>query len=183
MTNVFDTKLILEDDTILLRPMEPADWDATFAAACDPLIWSLHPAHDRWKEHVFRNYFDEAIADDAAFVVIDKSDGRVIGSSRYSFERAVGNEVEIGWTFLSRDHWGGDTNRRMKRLMLGHALAHYDRAIFLVGETNLRSRRAMEKIGGKLTDRLLVSEMTGAEVTHVIYAIDRENFANGPLGA
>jgi N-acetyltransferase len=181
MTTNFNAKVVLEDDAISLRPMEPSDWEATFAAASDPLIWALHPAQDRWQESVFRSYFNEAIAGDAALVVIDKASGKIIGSSRYGFDRAVGNEVEIGWTFLSRDHWGGDTNRRMKRLMLRHALAHYDRAIFLVGENNLRSRRAMEKIGGQLTERLFRSELNGATVTHLIYAIDREGFEGGPL--
>lgn len=158
-----------------------SDWEALFAVAADREIWALHPAHDRWQAEVFRGYFEEAMAQGSGFVIIDKNGGDVIGSSRYGFDRSAPNEVEIGWTFLARAYWGGETNRRIERLMVAHALRHFDQVIFLVGKHNHRSRRAMEKIGGILTDRTYTADVTGARVTHVIYAIDRENFASGPL--
>jgi RimJ/RimL family protein N-acetyltransferase len=65
--------------------------------------------------------------------------------------------------------------------MIGYALTQFDRVIFLVGETNLRSRRAMEKIGGLLTNREHFAENAGTMVRHVIYTIDRASFASGPL--
>ena len=58
------------------------------------------------------------------------------------------SEIEIGWTFLARSHWGGVYNQEMKHLMLRHAFKFVKRVIFLVGPQNLRSQRAMEKIGG-----------------------------------
>ena len=51
--------------------------------------------------------------------------------------------------------------------------AGVSRVMFMIGETNVRSRRAVEKIGGRLTDRLHHAEMAGQPVTHVIYTIDR----------
>lgn len=66
--------------------------------------------------------------------------------------------------------------------MLAHALAAVARARFRVGEGNLRSRRAMEKIGGRLTAAGEVVEIAGVAVRHVIYEIDRDSFASGPLG-
>ena len=164
---------------ILLRPLEPGDWEALFAAARDPLIWAVHPAHDRWTEPVFRRYFADALASGGALVVIDSDNGEVIGSSRYERSRAAPGEVEIGWTFLIRRHWGGATNAEMKRLMIAHALRYFERVIFMVGEGNLRSRRAMEKVGARLTERTLDSEMAGRVARHVIYAIDRADFAQG----
>jgi RimJ/RimL family protein N-acetyltransferase len=114
--------------------------------------------------------------------VTDSRDGAVIGSSRYDHARAGAGEVEIGWTFLARSHWGGAANACMKRLMLGHAFAQgIERAIFLVGETNLRSRRAMEKIGARLTPRIDVAEMAGAIVRHVVYAIDATHWPQLPI--
>ena len=97
----------------------------------------------------------------------------MIGSSRYDFDRAEPDEVEIGWTFLARSHWGGRYNGEMKRLMLDHAFTGVSRVMFMIGETNIRSRRAIEKIGGRLTDRVHRAEMGGAAVVHVIYTIDR----------
>ena len=65
--------------------------------------------------------------------------------------------------------------------MLAHALEAVARVDFRVGATNLRSRRAMEKIGGRLSDRVEQVEMAGSKVDHVIYEINRESFASGPL--
>jgi N-acetyltransferase len=180
---VLDRQPVLEGELIRLRPLCPHDWDALFAVASDPLIWAQHPAHDRWQEPVFRAFFDDALANAGALVALDAATGDVIGSSRFQgSEVADGGSVEIGWTFLARSHWGGTYNREMKRLMLAHALASVAEVRFLVGETNWRSRRAMEKIGGRLTDREDVRTMAdGTFVRHVIYAITRNSFANGPL--
>ncbi|MFD1613323.1 GNAT family N-acetyltransferase [Sphingomonas tabacisoli] len=181
MTDAFDAQPELADDRVRLRPLKADDWDALFAVASDPLIWEVHPAHDRWQEPVFRRFFDDALASGGALAAIDPATGEIIGSSRFDVRRAGEGEIEIGWTFVARAYWGGAVNRSMKRLMIAHALQHFDRVIFLVGETNGRSRRAMEKIGGVLTPRLDHAEMAGVPVTHVVYAIDREGFERGPL--
>ena len=173
---------VLEGAQLLLRPLRPDDWDALFAVASDRLIWEVHPAHDRWQEPVFRAYFADALAQGGALVVIDRASGAMIGGSRMQgYDPAEGGSVEIGWTFLSRDYWGGATNREMKRLMLAHALGSVERVKFRVGEDNLRSRRAMEKIGGQLTDETTITERAGVGVLHVTYEITRPSFANGPL--
>ena len=56
--------------------------------------------------------------------------------------------VEIGWTFLARAYWGGTYNAELKRLMLDHAFRFVERVLFVVGVTNFRSQKAVEKIGG-----------------------------------
>lgn len=177
----FDYQPVLADPLVRLRPLQADDFDALFAVASDPLIWEVHPAHDRWRKPVFRRFFDEALASGGALVAEDPATGAVIGSSRYDRGRAGPGEVEIGWTFLARRYWGGAMNRAMKRLMVAHALGSFERALFFVGEGNVRSRRAMEKIGGVLTDRTDHFEMAGEQVRHVVYAVDREAFEDGPL--
>jgi RimJ/RimL family protein N-acetyltransferase len=171
----------LAGSVVTLDPLTGEDWPALYAAASDPLIWAAHPAHDRWREPVFRSYFEQALASGGALTVRDTASGAVIGSSRYDLGRAGPGEVEIGWTFLARSAWGGPVNAAMKRLMIGHALRRFDRVIFLVGEHNGRSRRAMEKIGGVLTDRTQDTIIGDTLVRHVVYAIDRPGFAAGPL--
>jgi RimJ/RimL family protein N-acetyltransferase len=80
-------------------------------------------------------------------IAIDSIDGKIIGSSRFhGFDQAK-SEIEIGWSFLARTHWGGIYNREMKRLMLRHAFKYVKRVVFLVGPQNLRSQKAMEKLG------------------------------------
>lgn len=180
---MLDRQPLLEGEHIRLRPLEAEDWDALFAVASDPLIWEQHPAHDRWQEPVFRAFFEDALANKGALVVIDRATGAVIGSSRFQgLEEADGGSVEIGWTFLARSHWGGRFNHEMKRLMLAHALASVGECRFLVGETNTRSRRALERIGARLTDRREERIMAdGKMIPHLTYAITREDFLHGPL--
>ena len=179
-----DRQPVLEGDRLLLRPLRPDDWSALYAVASDPLIWQVHPQHDRWQEPVFRAFFDQALAGGGAIAVIDKSTGAIVGSSRWEgFDAADGGSVEIGWTFLARSHWSGAYNPELKRLMLDHALRFVARARFRVGEDNVRSRRAMEKIGGRLTAGSSVVETASGLVRHVVYEIDRESFARGPLNA
>lgn len=177
-----DRQPVLVGERLELRPLAASDWDALFAAASDPAIWALHPAHDRWQEPVFRAFFADALAQGGALAVIDRASGRIIGSSRFQeYISENGGEVEIGWTFLARDLWGSGLNAEMKRLMLAHALKFVERVVFSVGTTNVISRRAMEKIGGHLTARTKLVERGGAMIEHVVYEITRAQFAGGPL--
>lgn len=144
----FDVQPVLSGALVELRPLRPDDFDALYAVASDPLLWEQHPASDRYQEPVFREFFREAIASGGAFLVLDRATGTVIGSSRYFGHDPVRREVEIGWTFLARSHWGGRYNGEMKRLMLDHAFRFVDRAIFLIGAKNLRSQRAIQQVGG-----------------------------------
>lgn len=180
---MLDRQPVLEGEHVRLRPLRAEDWDALFAVASDPLIWEQHPAHDRWKEPVFRAFFEDALANKGALVALDAKTGAVIGSSRFQgLEKADGGSVEIGWTFLARSHWGGRWNHAMKRLMLAHALQSVNEVRFLVGETNTRSRKALERIGAQLTDRREERVMAdGAVIPHLTYAITRDSFARGPL--
>ena len=146
----FDLQPVLTGDLLDLRPLQPDDWSALFAVASDPLVWEQHPSGDRYKEEVFKAFFDEAQASGGALIALDRNDGRVIGSSRYHGYDEARSEIEIGWSFLARSHWGGIYNGEMKRLMLGHAFRFVDHVIFRIGPTNFRSRRAVEKIGGTL---------------------------------
>jgi RimJ/RimL family protein N-acetyltransferase len=147
-TMPFELQPTLSGALVRLEPLRSSDFDALYAVASDPLIWEQHPAHDRWKPDVFRTFFDEAMASGGALLVRDAADGRVIGSSRYHGYDEARSEVEIGWSFLARSHWGGKYNGEMKRLMLEHAFRFVDRVLFLVGIENIRSQRAMERIGG-----------------------------------
>jgi len=144
----FDLQPVLEGELLRLRPLRPEDWDAVYAVASDPLIWEQHPAKDRYKEEVFREFFREALKSAGALIVIDSKDDKVIGSTRFNGYDEEKTEIEIGWTFLARSHWGGIYNKEMKQLMLRHAFRFVKNVIFRIGPQNLRSQRSVEKIGG-----------------------------------
>jgi N-acetyltransferase len=173
----FELQPTLKGDLLELRPLQPADFDALYAVARDPLIWEQHPASNRHEEDVFRPFFQEALDCGGAFVVIDAGAGKIIGSSRYFGYDEAKSEIEIGWTFLARPYWGGRYNREMKQLMLRHAFKFVDHVLLLVGPNNWRSRRAVEKIGGiEMPERV---HRFGRE--SVAYVITAEQFKTGPL--
>lgn len=179
-----DRQPTLEGERVRLRPLEESDWDALFAIARDPGVWEQHPMHDRWREDVFRAFFDDALAKGGALAVIDTRLGDVIGSTRFqAYDPEDGGSVEIGWTFLARKFWGKGINPEMKRLMLQHVFQSVERVDFRVGETNYRSRIALENIGAERTDRTELSRYDGKRVLHLVYAITWEGFESGPLAA
>ena len=162
---------MLEGELLTLRPLRPDDWAALYAVASDPLIWEQHPNSDRFKEDVFRTFFDEALASGGALIALDRKDGQVIGSSRFHGYDAAKSEIEIGWSFLARSHWGGVYNGEMKRLMLEHAFQFVERVVFLIGPNNVRSQRAVEKIGGMR----MGSRRDGSGRESVVYQITVAN--------
>ena len=144
----FDFQPTLKGELLELRPLRAEDFHALYAVAADPLIWEQHPVRDRYKEEVFKGFFREALESGGALIAIDSKDGQVIGSSRFHGYDEKTSEVEIGWTFLARSYWGGIYNREMKQLMLRHAFRFVSSVIFLVSPQNVRSQKAIQKIGG-----------------------------------
>jgi len=163
----FDLQPILTGELLQLRPLRPEDWDDLYAVASDPLIWEQHPVNDRYKEEVFKGFFREALESGGALIAIDSKNGDVIGSSRFHGYDAEKSEIEIGWTFLARSHWGGIYNTEMKQLMLGHAFRFVNNVIFLVGPQNWRSQRALEKLGAVRVE----SRPGGSRPDSVVYQI------------
>jgi N-acetyltransferase len=169
----FELQPTLSGELVTLRPLRPDDFAALYAVASDPRIWEQHPASNRHAEAVFREFFKDALESGGALGVLDCADGRIIGSSRYHGYDEARNEVEIGWTFLARSHWGGRHNGEMKRLMLAHAFRFVRRVRFSVGVKNTRSRMAVERIGG-----VEVGTQQVAGRDSVVYAITAEAFAD-----
>jgi RimJ/RimL family protein N-acetyltransferase len=170
--SVPDWRPTLEGVTIVLRPIRPDDFDALHAVASDPAIWVQHPNSDRYRREVFEGFFAIGLASDGAFAVIERATGRMIGSSRFYDWCAPSASIVIGYTFLARDHWGGATNREMKSLMLTHAFRWARTVWFHAGPHNLRSRRALEKIGARF-DREETVFVAGERTARAIYRIDR----------
>ncbi len=171
-----DLQPTLRSERVLIRPVVAADWNGMYAVAADPEVWSLHPTSDRYKEPVFRQFFASALSCGSAFTILERQSDRIIGSSRYYGYEPKLREIEIGWTFLGREYWGGSYNREIKHLMLAHAFSFVETVVFWVGVENHRSRRAMEKIGGTLREGARTRPETGDQ-PHVVYEICRASFA------
>ncbi len=169
----FDSRPVLRGPTLLLRPLVEADREALWAVARDPLLWALHPDKTRCDQQGFARFFDAALESRSALAVVDPRSGRLIGSSRYYDWDPARREIAIGYTFIARDCWGGQVNREMKRLMVEHAARWADRIWFHVGKGNLRSRRAMEKIGAR-AEFEGKREQHGEMIDFIYFALDTQ---------
>ena len=165
-TTRFDLQPTLQGDLLELSPIRQAEFDALWSVPSDPRVWEQHPMKERATPDGFRTFFQDAI-DSGALTVRDRRDGRVIGSSRFFGYDATRSEIEIGWTFLARSHWGGRYNGEMKRLMLDHAFRFVDTVVLLVAPENFRSQRAVEKIGGVRTG----SRMSATGIASVLFEV------------
>lgn len=141
---------ILKNEKVLLRPLVQDDFEDLYKVASDPLIWEQHQCKDRHISSVFLKLFEESIASKGALLLIDLKTDAIIGSSRYKIIDEASGVIEIGWSFLNRDYWGGQFNKSFKKLMVNHALKFYKRVVFHVNSKNYRSQKAMEKLGAQI---------------------------------
>lgn len=169
---MFELQPTLTGKLLKLRPLRLEDYPALFKAASDPKIWEQHPNSDRYKEEVFKGYFDSAIESGGALVVLDAATNEIIGSSRYYGLDEKASEIEIGWTFLTTKYWGGTYNRELKKLMMDHAYKYVDHVLFFIGPNNLRSRKAVEKLGAVYVD---TRSRFGGE--SVVYRLSKSDYA------
>ena len=65
----------LEGELVVARPLRVDDFDQLYAVAADPLLWELHPETERWREEVFRAYFDDHLASGGALAVVERATG------------------------------------------------------------------------------------------------------------
>lgn len=140
----------LKGDTLSIRALEPEDYSALFECASDPLIWLGHPAKDRYQKVVFAKMFEEGLASGRCVVFIEQSSAKIVGWSRYYVAEDGPQDISIGFTFLSRDHWGGASNKQVKNLMLKHAFEHFENVWFHIAPSNIRSQKATQKLGAQL---------------------------------
>jgi RimJ/RimL family protein N-acetyltransferase len=171
----FDLQPTLKGELIALRPLRPQDFEALFSAAGDPKIWEQHPESDRFEREVFQRFFDGALESKGAFAIIERKSGRIIGSSRYCNLDLTNREIEVGWTFLEREFWGGTYNRELKRLMLDHAFRFVGRVLFVVGEQNFRSQKALAKIGASFLRKAQLPTQDGTMKTNFVFVITAES--------
>lgn len=170
----FDLQPTLENDLLVLRPLKEGDFENLYKVASDPLIWEQHPDKNRCQRNVFTLFFNEAIASKGAFVVIDKKTNEVIGSTRFCSVKETSNAIEIGWTFLARQYWGGYYNTSMKNLMMDYAFDFADNILFHIHEHNFRSQKAVEKLGGERIVQLENRFLETRGHSTVIYKVSKQ---------
>ncbi|MEO5996556.1 MAG: GNAT family N-acetyltransferase [Chitinophagaceae bacterium] len=166
-----------EDNILRLVPLADSHFEALFLVASDPLIWEQHPTKDRYKREIFQLYFDGAIASGTAFLIKDKSSNQIIGSTRYYDYKPDNTSIAIGYTFLSRQFWGGQCNKSSKKLLLDYAFQFVDKVYFHIGSTNIRSQLATMKIGAIKVNEIVL-DYNGQKQLHFEYVIKKGDWKN-----
>ena len=173
---LFPLQPTLQNEWVTMVPLKEEDFEALYKVASDPLIWEQHPSKTRYQRDVFQNYFNGAIESGGAFAVYKTDTNELIGSTRFYDYDEHHRSILIGYTFIARHCWGSNYNRSMKTLMLDHAFQYVDKVIFHVGEQNLRSRKAMEKLGGVLVGKEDKAYYGEAVNPNVVFEITKENW-------
>ena len=127
----------------------------------------------RYQIEVFTKLFNEGLASGGSFVVIDKKTGEIIGSTRFSRVSETDNAIEIGWSYLARAYWGGVYNQSQKRLLMDYAFQYVGHVFFYINKFNMRSRKAVEKLGGHRISHFNNQLLDARSEVGVIYRIGK----------
>lgn len=172
----FDLQPTLENELVKLVPLREEDFKILYQVASDPLMWEQHPDRYRYKREVFEKFFGGAIASGGAFLVVEKNSDEVIGSSRYYDFDKEKKSIAVGYTFLARKFWGTNYNKTMKILILDHAFRFVETIIFHVGSKNIRSQKAIEKLGARYIGEKEIIYPGEDERLNFIYEIDKNTW-------
>ena len=163
----------LENQNVKLVPLNPNDFEELFSVASDPKIWEQHPNKDRYQREVFEKFFQGAMESKGAFKILDKNTGEIAGSTRFYDYNPKENSIFIGYTFYATKFWGSKLNPQVKKLMLDYIFQFVDKVNFHVGKDNIRSQKAMEKLGAKKVDEVNVAYFGEPEKLNVVFEIDK----------
>jgi RimJ/RimL family protein N-acetyltransferase len=143
----------LENEHVLLRPVEPADRASLRAIAMDPGIWRYFVTRIE-SDADFDAFFDASLADQDAgrrvvYHITDKRIDRAAGSMSFCNISEPDGRLEIGWSWLGRDFQGKGINRWAKFLLLQQAFVTMgaERVEFKTDLLNVQARKGLRNIG------------------------------------
>lgn len=149
----FTDDIILENDSVLLRSLTPEDEKGFKEIALDPDTWK-YTVTSATNSNELKEYIDSALEDRKRnfrypFTILDKTSGKIAGSTSYGNISMKDKRLEIGWTWLGKEFRGTIINKQAKFLLLQYAFEHlkFERVEFKTDLLNKAARRALEKIG------------------------------------
>jgi RimJ/RimL family protein N-acetyltransferase len=164
----------LENEIIKLVPLNENDFEELYVVANDELLWEQHPNKLRHQLDVFQIFFEGAIVSKGAFIIRDSKTNEAIGTSRYYDYNEKENSILIGYTFIGRKFWGENYNKVLKKMMLDYAFQYVDKVYFHIGAQNIRSQKAIEKIGAIKVDEFEVAYYGEPSKLNFIYVINKK---------
>jgi RimJ/RimL family protein N-acetyltransferase len=108
-----------------------------------------------------------------AFVIIDTKSQQTSDPRDFTVTPRRNRRLKLDGRFLARRYWGGRYNRELKQLMLADAFKFVGNVVFYVGQTNVRSQKATEKIGGIRNGMVEKTYRSGQSSLSVKYVIKK----------
>jgi RimJ/RimL family protein N-acetyltransferase len=174
------TNYILEDDRVLLRPLQEDDIEnlLTFAEN-EPDLWQFSLRSGATRAGMERYINDALIAKAAGteypFIVFDKQANQYAGSTRFYDIQVQNAMLQLGYTWYGKAFWGTKLNKHCKYLLLGFAFEQLgaERVEFRADNNNARSKAAMQSIGCKVEGVLRSHAVTstGARRDSIVLSI------------
>ncbi|MCY8234577.1 GNAT family N-acetyltransferase [Priestia endophytica] len=143
-----------EGTFITLVPMIFEHWEKLHRIAQENKIWT-HLPNNLEKAESMQKFVQEALSQkqkkiEFPFVILERKTNKVVGTTRFLNISEKNRSLEIGWTWFSPSVWGTNCNKETKYLLLKYCFEtlNIGRVQFKTDERNIRSQKAIEKIGG-----------------------------------
>ncbi|GMN89996.1 GNAT family N-acetyltransferase [Francisella sciaenopsi] len=163
----------LSSENIKLQIMTSRDFDRLYNIAKDPEIWAQHNDKSRSQVDGFKKYFDDGLKNPQNCYLIFYND-KLVGSTRYYEYDYIKKSIKVGYTFYAKQCWGTELNKKVKKLMLDYAFNFIENVLFDVWYKNIRSQKAVTKLGAKLYE----NDTSRERVVFVLNKIDWEELRN-----
>jgi RimJ/RimL family protein N-acetyltransferase len=144
---------ILENDRVLLQPLTLENFEELISIASQNNLVQYSPSNISTHASL-KDYVETAIKQlnngtSIPFIIYDKHVKAYAGSTRYMNMNFKNKVLHIGSTWIGREFHGSGLNDQMKSLMLEHAFMEMDfeKVEFRVDERNIKSRKAVKKLG------------------------------------
>jgi N-acetyltransferase len=146
----------LEGNRSLLVPLEAKHIDELYVYGKDESLWTHYTFREMKTYERFRDFIMSSLdamenANEFTFCIIDKQTNKPVGTTSFLDIQPTSGSLEIGRTWLAKHLHGSGFNAENKYLLLEHCFETMGlvRVFFKTDSNNIRSQKAMEKIGAK----------------------------------
>lgn len=177
------TSQVLENDHVILKPLEIQHMEALIEAVCDGELWNLWfthiPTPEQMGAEIQRRLNLQTQGKMLPYTVIEKQTAQVLGMTSFMNIEAVHRRVEIGSTWYRQSVQRTHINTACKQLLLSYAFDHLDciAVEFRTSSFNFKSRAAIERLGAKLDGILRSHQIVKDDIlrdTHVYSILKHE---------
>ncbi len=180
------TTLRLENDLVKLIPLQLSQQEELWPIAQQVDLYQYGSTDvstkDKLKIYIQNALNEASVGKSIPFIIYNKQTSECVGCTRFGNIDSKNKVLHIGWTWISPASQGTGFNHRMKFLMLGHAfdIMGYEKVEFRIDERNVRSRKAVEKLGATLEGVLRKNVVTKSDFrrSSCCYGILREEWTN-----